>query len=84
MPISPIPTVETDPELDPTTTTPSSIDEAIVSWTSRPEGWEGGGWLAPSLGRVVVLGVFVLGTLSGFGAMRTAWGFWEHDAGAGR
>nr|WVH01961.1 golgi pH regulator [Naematelia aurantialba] len=58
---------------------PSSIDEAIAKWTeSGPEGWEGEGWLAPSLGRLVALGVIVLATLSGFGAARTAWGFFEH------
>ncbi|RXK39301.1 hypothetical protein M231_03380 [Tremella mesenterica] len=62
---------------------PSGIDEVIVNWsTSGPEGWEGGGWLAPSLGRLIVLGVVVLGGLSGFGAVRTAWGFFEHASGA--
>lgn len=50
----------------------------VSSWTEGPEGWEGGGWLAPSLGRVVVLGVVVLGALSGFGAVRTAWNFLDH------
>ena len=79
-----ISTVEIQPDLDPTSTTASSINEAIGDWTSGPEGWEGGGWLAPSLGRVVVLGVVVLGTLSGFGAVRTAWGFFEHAVGAAR
>ncbi|OWT40322.1 hypothetical protein C362_01941 [Cryptococcus neoformans Bt1] len=63
---------------DPSSTA-SSIDEAIVQWsTSGPEGWEQGGWLAPSLGRVVVLGVVILGSLSGFGAVRSAWNFFEH------
>lgn len=42
------------------------------------EGWEGEGWLASTLGRVVVLGVVTLAGLSGFGAMRTAWNFIEH------
>ena len=69
----------------PTPSSSSSIDDAIVNWsTSGPEGWEGGGWLALSLGRVVVLGVVVLGGLSGFGAVRTAWDFFEHLSGAGR
>lgn len=49
-----------------------------VSWTEGPEGWEGEGWLASSLGRVVVLGVVVLGALSGFGALRTALNFFEN------
>ena len=63
-----------------------TLDEALVKWTtSGPEGWEGEGWLAPSLGRLIVLGVVVLGVLSGFGAVRTAWGFFEHASGvAGR
>lgn len=30
------------------------------------------------MGRVVVLGIVVLGGLSGFGAVRTAWVFLEH------
>lgn len=42
------------------------------------EGWEGEGWLASSMGRVIVLGIIVLGGLSGFGAVRTAWNFIEH------
>ncbi|ORY32871.1 Abscisic acid G-protein coupled receptor-domain-containing protein [Naematelia encephala] len=68
----------TDDGYDPEPS-PSSIDEAIAKWTeSGPEGWEGEGWLAPSLGRLVALGVVVLATLSGFGAARTAWGFFEH------
>jgi hypothetical protein len=55
-----------------------------VSWTEGPEGWEGEGWLASSLGRVVVLGVVVLGALSGFGAVRTALNFYEQiQGGAG-
>lgn len=59
--------------------TGSTIDDAITKWsTSGPEGWEGEGWLAPSLGRVIVLGVIVLGSLSGFGAVRTAWNFIEY------
>jgi hypothetical protein len=48
-----------------------------VSWAEGPEGWEGEGWFASSLGRVVVLGVVVLGALSGFGAVRTALNFYE-------
>ncbi|WVO15091.1 hypothetical protein L204_102735 [Cryptococcus depauperatus] len=57
----------------------TTLDETIVQWsTSGPEGWEQGGWLSPSLGRVVVLGVVVLGGLSGFGAVRSAWNFFEH------
>lgn len=66
-------------DIDDPSSTASSIDEAIVQWsTSGPEGWEQGGWLAPSLGRVVVLGVVILGSLSGFGAVRSAWNFFEH------
>lgn len=65
--------------MDDPSSTASTIDEAIVQWsTSGPEGWEQGGWLAPSLGRVVVLGVVILGSLSGFGAVRSAWNFFEH------
>ncbi|KAK4685669.1 hypothetical protein P7C73_g4469, partial [Tremellales sp. Uapishka_1] len=86
MPSMTPPLSETTPpsedDLDPSST--MTLDDAIVSWsTSTPEGWEGGGWLAPSLGRVVVLGVVVLGALSGLGAVRTAWGFIEHAAGSG-
>jgi len=51
------------------------------SWTEGPEGWEGEGWLASSLGRVVVMGVIVLGALSGFGAVRTALNFYEQIRG---
>jgi hypothetical protein len=76
--------IELDPHLDPSSTRPTFMDGAIVDWTSGPEGWEGSGWLASSLGRVIVLGVVVLGALSGFGAVRTAWGFFEHAAGASR
>lgn len=42
------------------------------------EDWGKGGWLEPSLGRVVVCGIVVLGGLSGFGAVRTAWNFYEN------
>ncbi|WVR06897.1 hypothetical protein IAU60_003933 [Kwoniella sp. DSM 27419] len=70
-------------EVDDPSSTASTVQEAIVQWsTSGPEGWEQGGWLAPSLGRVVVLGVLTLGSLSGFGAVRSAWNFFEH-VGAG-
>ena len=70
-----------DPELEPT----SEFKHAdMVSWSSGPEGWEGGGWLAPSLGRVVVLGVVVLGGLSGLGAVRSAWEYVEHVMGKTR
>jgi hypothetical protein len=58
---------------------PTSIPTG--SWTEGPEGWEGEGWLASSLGRVVVLGVVVLGALSGFGAVRTALNFYEQIKG---
>lgn len=54
------------------------VGTGVVSWTEGPEGWEGEGWLASSLGRVVVLGVVVLGALSGFGALRTALNFFEN------
>lgn len=42
--------------------------------TSDTETWSG--WLAPAFGRVVVMGVIVLGGLSGFGAVRTTWAFY--------
>ena len=42
------------------------------------EDWQRGGWLEPSLGRVVVCGIIIMGALSGFGAVRTAWGFYEN------
>jgi hypothetical protein len=44
---------------------------------SNQEGWQKGGWLEPSLGRVLACGVVVLGGLSGLGAVRTAWNFVE-------
>jgi hypothetical protein len=44
---------------------------------SQQQMWRKGGWLEPSLGRVVVCGVVVLGGLSGLGAVRTAWNFIE-------
>jgi hypothetical protein len=59
---------------------PTSIPGS-VGWTEGPEGWEGEGWLASSLGRVVVMGVIVLGALSGFGAVRTALNFYEQIKG---
>jgi hypothetical protein len=73
-------------EMDMTNSTGSAINEPIeeILDASSLEGWEGEGWLAPSLGRLVVLGVIVLGLLSGFGAVRTAWGFMEHIWGGGR
>jgi hypothetical protein len=47
--------------------------------------WEGGGgWLAPSLGRVVVLGILIMAALSGIGAVKTAWDYLEQAAGGGR
>lgn len=61
--------------------TPAPTNSGAVSWTEGPEGWEGEGWLASSLGRVVVLGVVVLGALSGFGALRTALNFFENIRG---
>lgn len=65
--------------------TVSGIGEALVEWsTSGPEGWEGGGWLASSLGRVVVLGIVVIAGLSGVGAIVTAWDYLEQARGAGR
>jgi hypothetical protein len=42
------------------------------------EDWQRGGWLEPSLGRVLVCGIIVMGGLSGFGAVRTAWNFYEN------
>ncbi|WOO81159.1 Golgi pH regulator [Vanrija pseudolonga] len=65
--------------------TVAGIGEALVEWsTSGPEGWEGGGWLASSLGRVVVLGIVVIAGLSGVGAIVTAWDYLEQARGAGR
>lgn len=72
------------PTLDGTPIEGEAVDSAgsgTVSWTEGPEGWEGEGWLASSLGRVVVLGVVVLGALSGFGALRTALNFFENIQG---
>ncbi|WWC89141.1 uncharacterized protein L201_004059 [Kwoniella dendrophila CBS 6074] len=85
IPITPVPILPTPVlEVNEPSSTAGTIDEAIVQWsTSGPEGWEQGGWLAPSLGRVVVLGVLVLGSLSGFGAVRSAWNFFEHTIGTG-
>ncbi|BEJ16335.1 hypothetical protein CspHIS471_0509400 [Cutaneotrichosporon sp. HIS471] len=48
------------------------------------EGWEGGGWLESSLGRVVVLGVVVIAGLSGIGAVVTARDYLEQAAGTKR
>lgn len=59
----------------------STIEDAIVQWSSGREGWEGGGWLESSLGRVVVLGVVVIAGLSGIGAVVTAWDYLEQAAG---
>ena len=56
-----------------TSTTPQGPSES----TSNQD-WDGDGWLASGLGRVIVLGVVILGGLSGFGAMRTTWNFLEH------
>ncbi|WVF71349.1 hypothetical protein IAT40_006152 [Kwoniella sp. CBS 6097] len=86
VPLAPVPTNTPTPvmEVEDPSSTASTIDEAIAQWsTSGREGWEEGGWLAPSLGRVVVLGVLTLGSLSGFGAVRSAWNFFEHSIGAG-
>ncbi|WVQ99510.1 hypothetical protein IAU59_006645 [Kwoniella sp. CBS 9459] len=85
VPIAPITTPPTPViEVEDPSSTASTIDEAIAQWSaSGREGWEEGGWLAPSLGRVVVLGVLTLGSLSGFGAVRSAWNFFEHSIGAG-
>jgi hypothetical protein len=71
------PYVTAIPEV-PQTTEASNLSDA------GPAGWEVEGWLASSMGRVVVLGVLVLGALSGFGAVRTAWTFVEHLIGMGR
>lgn len=71
--------------IPPYVTTQESVPDTHpadrAEWSAGPEGWEKGGWLAASLGRVVVLGIVVLGCLSGFGAIRTAWGFLEHARG---
>ncbi|OCF39646.1 hypothetical protein I317_06557 [Kwoniella heveanensis CBS 569] len=85
VPLAPVATTPTPVvEAEGPSSTASTIDEAIAQWsTSGREGWEEGGWLAPSLGRVVVLGVLTLGSLSGFGAVRSAWNFFEHSIGAG-
>jgi hypothetical protein len=54
------------------------IPPYVTHTESSGEDWEGEGWLAASLGRVVVLGIVALAGLSGFGAVRTAWNFMEH------
>jgi hypothetical protein len=64
--------------MKPETMDPVDAVDTDASWASGREGWEEGGWLASSMGRVVVLGVLILGSLSGFGAVRTAWTFCEH------
>ncbi|KAJ9117890.1 hypothetical protein QFC20_000171 [Naganishia adeliensis] len=51
--------------------------EYAFEYYSQQQMWRKGGWLEPSLGRVVVCGVVVLGGLSGLGAVRTAWNFVE-------
>lgn len=45
--------------------------DGVEDWAS----WAG--WVAPAMGRLVFMGVICLGGLSGFGAVRTAWMFWE-------
>ncbi|KLT45435.1 hypothetical protein CC85DRAFT_134821 [Cutaneotrichosporon oleaginosum] len=59
----------------------TAVKPADDSWA---EGWEGGGWLESSLGRVVVLGVVVIAGLSGIGAVVTAWDYLEQAAGTRR
>ncbi|RSH87209.1 hypothetical protein EHS25_003118 [Saitozyma podzolica] len=54
--------------MKPETMDPVDAVDTDASWASGREGWEEGGWLASSMGRVVVLGVLILGSLSGFGA----------------
>lgn len=56
----------------------TAVKPADDQWA---EGWEGGGWLESSLGRVVVLGVVVIAGLSGIGAVVTAWDYLEQAAG---
>lgn len=51
--------------------------EYAFEYYSQQQMWRKGGWLEPSLGRVVVCGVVVLGGLSGLGAVRTSWNFIE-------
>ncbi|KAJ9103955.1 hypothetical protein QFC21_002418 [Naganishia friedmannii] len=59
--------------------------EYAFEYYSQQQMWRRGGWLEPSLGRVVVCGVVVLGGLSGLGAVRTAWNFIEGGGlGSGR
>ena len=60
-----------------------TLGETPISSETAGEGWQHGGWLEPFLGRVVVCGIVIMGTLSGFGAVRTAWDFWENGGGAG-
>lgn len=74
-----LPIEDGDTGIDTDIPIPTSIPTG--SWAEGPEGWEGEGWLASSLGRVVVLGVVVLGALSGFGAVRTALNFYEQIKG---
>ena len=78
--IPPSSVVDNNTGIEVDTPIPSPLPGS-VSWTEGPEGWEGEGWLASSLGRVVVLGVVVLGALSGFGAVRTALNFYEQIRG---
>jgi hypothetical protein len=55
----------------------------IPPYITVMDDWEGGGWLAASLGRVVVLGVLIMASLSGIGAVKTAWDYLEQAAGGG-
>ena len=61
--------------IDPTTAIPEDGETPPVV-EDQPEGW-----LAPSLGRLVVLGVVILSGLSGFAAVRTVWNFYEQVRG---
>lgn len=56
----------------------------IPPYITAIDDWDGGGWLVPSLGRVVVLGVLTMASLSGIGAVKTAWDYLEQAAGGGR
>ncbi len=73
-------------EVDPSLASSGALDGATVYLSTdqeaeEPELWQKGGWLEPSLGRVVVCGVVVLGGLSGLGAVRSSWIFLENGGG---
>ncbi|ORX35751.1 Abscisic acid G-protein coupled receptor-domain-containing protein [Kockovaella imperatae] len=56
----------------------SCIPPYLTAVDADSTGWH---WLSPLLGRLLVLGIVSLAGLSGYGAVRTAWIFYEHARG---